>query len=448
MRCGECFEFGEFLLETAERRLYRSGQPVQLPPKTRDVLVTLLRRAGALVTKRDLLDEIWPEAFVEEGILAVHISTLRRTLDGGGRGCYIETVPRSGYRFVGPVVQRDASGSDRAEVAHLCEHGFAHLRAFSRYETPKALVSFRAAVALEPEYAPAHAGLALVFCAQAQLRVTPAPEAYAEARSAALRALGLDPSSAAAQTALGAVLFFSEWDWLAAERSLRRALDLDPQRLEAGLLYGDLLEALGKLSAAMAWKHRAFEREPLSPAVHLSMAFSFWNQRRYDDAIEWANKTLALDPLHPLAREFLAAAHWKKGDFNGWLEANLAHAQSHGVPPAAFDPLKSAYARGGAAAVAKLLLERASGLPQALPAMQLALHCGEAGDLDTAFQHLERAIDDRDPGLVHLAVAPQWDNLRADARFLRCLARMGLSPVPQGEFQPGGRVSPPELRES
>src|SRR5262249_39152235 len=92
-------------------------------------------------------------------------------------------------------------------------------------------------------WAAAHAGLALGFCAQAQFRMAPFSATYAEAKAAALRALAMDPYCAAAQTALGAVLFFSEWDWLAAERSLQRGLELDPEQTEAYLLYGQLLEA-------------------------------------------------------------------------------------------------------------------------------------------------------------------------------------------------------------
>jgi DNA-binding winged helix-turn-helix (wHTH) protein len=427
----ECYQFGKFLLEVAERRLFRAGQPIQLAPKTHDVLVALLRRAGGLVTKRELLAQVWPEAFVEEGILAVHISALRRALNGGGGTRYIETVSRSGYRFIAPVIERHSTQPPALEIAELWNRGRSHLRAASMYEVPKALAAFRAAIALDPEYAAAHAGLALACCAQAQFRMAPFSDAYAEAKAAALRALAMDPSCAAAQTALGAVLFFSEWDWLAAERSLRRALDLDPGQTEAYLLYGQLLEALGKLESGLAAKRKALELEPRSPLVHFSISLSYWNQRRYEETIEWANKTLTLDLAHPHAREFLAGAYLKKGDFNRWLEENMAHAQSHGVPAVGLEPLREAYASGGRASLARLFVERASHQPQAFPPMQLAIHYAEIGDLDSAFQHLERAIDSRDPSLVYLAVGPQWDSFRADPRFLQCLGRMGLSPVRQ-----------------
>lgn len=427
----ECYEFGDFVLDGVERRLTRAGQPVPLAPKTHDVLIALVHRAGKLVTKRELLDLVWPEAFVEEGILAVHISALRRALGAdNGHPCYIETVARSGYRFAGSVNQQ-ASAPPSSNVAELCDRGRAHLRAGSVYAVPEALSAFRAALALDPAYAAAHAGLALACCAQAQLRMAPPQEAYAAAKAATLRALAMDPSCAAAQTALGAVLFLSEWSWLAAERCLERALGLDSAQTEAWLLYGELLEALGRLEDGLAAKWKALQLEPLSPAAHLSISMSHWNQRRYDDSIAWANKTLALVPSHPHAREFLVGAYLKKGDFDRWLAENVAHAESHGVPAAALEPLKQAYANGGRAGIAKLFLDRASRQPEAFPAFQLAIHSGDFGDLDSAFRHVERAFESHDPGLVYLAVGPQWDSLRTDARLLQYLSRMGLRPVRQ-----------------
>ncbi len=100
----ELYEFGEFTLDVPERCLTRGALPVHLAPKTYDVLVALVRRAGHLVTKRELLDRIWPEVFVEEGILTVHVASLRKALGDMGRlPWYIETVSRSGYRFIAPL---------------------------------------------------------------------------------------------------------------------------------------------------------------------------------------------------------------------------------------------------------------------------------------------------------------------------------------------------------
>ena len=106
----ELYEFGPYRLDAAERRVLRDGQPVPLTPKAFDTLLVLIRRAGALVTKDELLAAVWPDVVVEEATLAQNISTLRKAL---GETPYIETVPKSGYRFVGEVRRPVVGGSSR-----------------------------------------------------------------------------------------------------------------------------------------------------------------------------------------------------------------------------------------------------------------------------------------------------------------------------------------------
>jgi tetratricopeptide (TPR) repeat protein len=256
------------------------------------------------------------------------------------------------------------------------------------------------------------------------MRVAPPSDAYREAKTAALRALAMDPESADAQVALGTVLFFSEWDWRGAERSLHRALELNPSHVQGYLMYGRLLDALGRPDDALHMKSKALECEPLSPLVHVQMALSCWNQRRYDDAIGWANKALEIDPRHLLAREFLIAAYMNKGDFDRYMAESRTHAESFGVSPDTLEPIAGAYASGGWAGVGRCCLDLV-GRDRA-PAFQLAALSALAGDAEAAFTFLDRAILARDPSLVDLAVAPQWDCLRTDQRFEACVVRMGL----------------------
>jgi DNA-binding winged helix-turn-helix (wHTH) protein/tetratricopeptide (TPR) repeat protein len=437
MADAETYEFGEFALDASNRRLSKGSQTLPLEPKAYDVLLALVRRAGSLVSKRELLDIVWPESFVAEGILAVHISALRKTLGNGEHSArFIETVSRSGYRF---AVEVRRLGSNhrretplRPEVYELFGRGREHLLAMSMFEVPKAIEAFQAAIKLDPTYAAAYAGLALAYCSQAKARLVPPNEAYKLAKDAALRALALEPATADAQAALGEILFLSDWHWKGAERSFRRAIQLDPNHTEAWLLYGQLMEAMGHLELGLTLKQKALERDPHSPLVHLQISMSYWNQRRYADAIRWAQKTLDLDPRHPHAREFLAGVYLKNGDFDSYVAENIRHAELHGVPPEALEKLKQVYAASGRAGLRKLALERASRQPQSIPSMQLALIYGEQGDLDTAFQHLDRALESRDPGLVHLAVGPQWDTLRADPRFAERVARMSSAHLQVG----------------
>ena len=223
--------------------------------------------------------------------------------------------------------------------------------------------AFRAAIALDSTYAGAYAGLALTCCAQAGLRARPHLGAYAEAKTAALRALAMDDQCADAQVALGTVLFLSEWDWAGAERSFEHALELNPNHTEAYLHYGSLMDATGRLDRGLALKQQALERDPFSAMVQIQIATSYLHQRRYDDVIVWANKALELDPKHLLAREFLAGAYWMQGDVDRFLAANVAQAHSFGATEAALadvrrscSEMRTAYAADGRPGLARYML--------------------------------------------------------------------------------------------
>lgn len=450
MAAEEVFAFAGFTLEVAERRLSKDGGPVALAPKAFDLLVALVRRAGRLATKQELLEAVWPGSFVEEGILAVHVSALRKALGDSARPArVIETVARSGYRFVAPITRTVGTSAATAapggsengsldtlfpraeqrslpEVYELCGRGRSSLHAASIPEVAKAVEAFRAAADRDPSYAPALAGLALAHCARAAMHLALPADAYRDARASALRALAMDEASADALVALGTVLFFSEWDWRGAERSLLRALQVDPTHVQAWLTYGRLLDSLGRHREALGAKVKALEYDPDSPLVLLQIALSYWNQRKFDDAIAWAEKALAIDPRHLMAREFLVGAFWNKGEWDRWIAETIKHAEAFGMPPEALEPVRHAYDSGGRAEVVRYSLQHLRRAPQGAPSFQLALLSAEAGEIDAAFDYLDQAFDVRDPALVDLAVAPQWDRLRADARFEERVSRMRL----------------------
>jgi serine/threonine protein kinase len=296
------------------------------------------------------------------------------------------------------AIADDASITDvpRApEALELVARGWAHLRSASFFEVSDAVSAFEAATVIDPTYAAAYAGLSVAKVAQA-IEHSGLVEALGEAKAAALRAVALDDGSADAQVALGAVMFWAEWDWIAAERSFQRALAINPNHAEAYLYYGALTEALGDLERGLHLKLQGLERDSTSAMAHVLIAFSFWNQRRYDDVIVWVNKALDRDPRHLMARGLLGAAYWKMGDLKRAFEL--------------LSGVKAAQSERNAE-------------------FWLLMHYAQTGDLDAAFELLQRLIDARDPGLVDLAVAPTWDSLRADPRFNECLARMKLRPV-------------------
>ena len=340
---------------------------------------------------RELLSDLWP---------------LKRRLDANAArampdAARLELLRRSGSHpgaaAVAPAVADDAAITDvprASEASELVARGWAHLRSASFSEISDAVSAFQAATVIDPTYAAAYAGLAHAKIDQANDRHV-LVEAFGDAKAAALRAVALDHESADAQAALGLVMLVAEWDWIAAERSFQRALAINPNHAEAYLHYGTLMEALGNLERGFQLKLKGLECDSTSALAHVQIAGSFWFQRRYDDVIVWANKALDRNPQHLVARQELAAAYWKMGD----LER------------------------------ARKLLADCVQLDLGNEGLFLAVQCAQAGDLDSAFEHLQRLIDTRDFAVIHLAVAPEWDSLRADPRFNECLARMKLRPV-------------------
>ncbi|MCX6629839.1 MAG: transcriptional regulator, partial [Candidatus Solibacter sp.] len=100
----EGYEFGPYRIDTGERLLHCGDELISLPPKVAGTLLVLVRSAGRMVDKAELMKAVWPDTFVEEGALTRNISLLRKALgDTGDEAAYIETIPKRGYRFVAPV---------------------------------------------------------------------------------------------------------------------------------------------------------------------------------------------------------------------------------------------------------------------------------------------------------------------------------------------------------
>ena len=97
----QLYRFGPYRLDATDRLLYKDDQPVALPPKVMDTLLLLVTSNGRVLGKEDMIKQLWPDTFVEEGTLTQYISLLRKALGDGGT--WIENIPRRGYRFTAPV---------------------------------------------------------------------------------------------------------------------------------------------------------------------------------------------------------------------------------------------------------------------------------------------------------------------------------------------------------
>jgi len=423
-------ELMEAILRAAPESM--TGLNPDVPSELERITFKCLEKAAEdrYQSARELLSDLWP---------------LKRQLDATRA-----MVDSPWFEFLRRPV-RIADESRESEASELVARGWAHLRSGSFFELSDAVSAFVAGTEVAPGYAAAHAGLALTKVAQAAAHDVPHLEALAEAKTIALRALALDDKSADAQVALGQVMLFSEWDWTAAERSFQRALAINPNHAEAYLHYGGLMEALGQLTRGFELKLQGLECDSTSALAHVLIASSLWNQRRYDDVIVWVNKALDRDPRHLFARELLVGAYWKKGDFKRQIVEDLKRVEARDLSEEVRAALREiaaeilhAFDHEGVDAAHRCILKHMSSawmtelmsdeggstiIGRGNTIIGPLARSAEAGDLDKAFELLQGALDVRDPGLVHLAVAPQWDSMRADPRFNQCLARMKLRSV-------------------
>lgn len=614
------FVFGPFRFSEKDRTLFRGDDPVPLPPKAALTLVVLLRNAPGLVEKEDLVKEVWPDTFVEEGNLAHNISVLRKALgdDRNGATC-IETVPRRGYRFIAPLekqtagsIARDAEpvpadvvaaaprsvrstvmvvlavammvaatvfvtkvvGTSRDNfrsiavlpfrttpgnampqyfgvglsdgiIASLSNSGqitvrptsavlryasteagsaeigrqlkveavlegtvsrvgdevrvsvqlvrvddgtplwaerlvepyttvfdlerslsdrigrrlmlrispeerrrtlarhTSNLEAYELYlqgryfyyqenpsELRQALDCFRAAVQRDPDYALAWAGVAHAYVWLAAHTSLPADEAYPQARAAAQRALSLDERQADAHETLALVLCNYDWDWKAAERHFRRAIDLNRSDALNYLGYARMLDGLGRFDESIAANKAAQSLDPaMAGRIHTELSMFLVDAGRQDAAIQECELALQLMPRMFWCHSLIAVAYTEK---RMYAEAIAEHRRAMQMNPA--DPDAQALAaftyavagqRDEALRILRQLEERSR--TSYVRSISFAYIHAALGNRDQSFAFLDKAFMEHDDYLPFINVSPSFRPLKSDPRFPQLLAKLNLA---------------------
>ena len=304
-----------------------------------------------------------------------------------------------------------------AEAYELYLRGRSALESLTTAGKETALRLFEQATALDPAYARAHAGIARVYL---RGRAGVAPEiALTRAEQATERALSLDESLPEAHLA-AAALRKAALDWVGTEREYRRAIELDPNSVDARVEYGVWLSALARHAEALDQVRLANSLDPLSPRAAWAVATVLRFARRYDEAIAQAKKALALDPNYGPAYHTLGLCYSAKGKFDEAIAAFMRSGRPSGN-------LGQTYALAGRTREARKLLAdfEARYEQTGAGALDIAQIYVGLGDNDRAFEWLAR---DRPPS-EHFTfkVAETWDPLRSDPRFARLLERWHLT---------------------
>jgi DNA-binding winged helix-turn-helix (wHTH) protein/Tfp pilus assembly protein PilF len=460
------WRFGVFELDAETCELRRAGLAVRLQPQALQVLVALLERPGRIVSREELRQRLWGgTTFVSfDRSLNFCVSSLRRALADDARSPrFVETVPRRGYRFIAPVhgaedhkipvpdSRRPQPGpSARTQPARLgvafatlllLGLSFAPLRPEPRDPAAQALYAearalcgtagwrrsvplYRAALARDPRFAAAHAGLAEAYLALGETASIDPGEALPRAREAAHRALELE-DRADARLVLGRVLLEHDWDWSGSEREIRRALALDPSSVPAWVALARVLSVHGDRAGAIRAARRAEALDPAAPEAVEELAWSYYRARRLDEAARQFRLVGQRRPEE--AHQLLFTLYRQAGRYPEALAEAHALMRRVGVPlrdRAALERMPPeaaarAYLRG---TVAYLRREASR---NHIPPERMALLHAALGESSAAIAWLSTAAEQHSPGLVTALLDPTLDALRSEPGFVSLVRRVG-----------------------
>jgi TolB-like protein/Tfp pilus assembly protein PilF len=324
---------------------------------------------------------------------------------------------------------RRASAAYNPEAYQLYLKGRGQWNQRTESSIREALESFRQAVAIDPQFAAAYAGIADAYAILAEYGLEHPARVTVQARAAAERALEIDPSLGEAHCSLGLLIALHEWKWEEAEGHFRRALDLNPGYATAHhWLACDFLPVSGRFEEAMREIEIALALDPLSPTISEGQAFLLILQRRYEEAETLVRALINDKPSYFRAYATLGRVLMQMRRNEEAIEM-LEHATAHlGDPPTVLGALGQAYGRSGKLENAHRMLTRLETMRSVsyAPATCLALTCLGLGQIDQALTWLERGLDRREFNVVLMGIHPAYDDLRGDPRFKNLVARLGL----------------------
>jgi len=318
--------------------------------------------------------------------------------------------------------------TENLQAYHLYLKGRFYWNKRTEEDFYKALGFFEQAIQIEPNYAPAFAGIADAYIMLGEHGAAPALRVMQQAKAAASRAIEIDPSLAEAHVSLGSVSALYEWNWPEAQHRFRRAIELNPSYPTAHHWYGyDYLAPQGRLDEAITQLERAHHLDPLSLIITTSLGTAYDIARQHERAREYYEKVFELDDSFARAHLSAGRSYLHQNRFDEGIAAFHRARELTPNSPVPLALLAHAYNLCGAAAEAGRLREALERCCRTCCVSSYLLARAHFGyDHDRAFELLERAFDEHDPRLSHMNVSPIFDCLRPDPRFRALVRRIGL----------------------
>ena len=312
------------------------------------------------------------------------------------------------------------------EAYDACLRGYHSYIFMTKADLDTAEKYFQLALAKDPNYALAYAGLSLVWACRQQIGYVPPAEAGPKAMEAAQKAVALDGSSAEAHYALADIMTWTTWNLKDADGEWKRSVELNPNYADSLAAYSHYLMIMGRPEEAMRQIERAVKLDPYNVMVLTFYAVDLYMARRYDEAVAQALKAQELQPGSPIAMMALFFSYAAKGMEKETLAMVREYIKIYGI--ADLDTaLDRGFKQGGFQGAMKTLAEKLvtpanQGLVLPLDVSQYFLI---AGDKKNGLEWIERAYEMHDPSTPYLRF-PIYDSIRSEPRFQALLRRMGL----------------------
>jgi TolB-like protein/Tfp pilus assembly protein PilF len=381
----------------------------------------IAQRGDTLIIQTDLVNvsdgaELWGEQYNRK------VADLLSVQEDISKEIYDNLRPKLSHQEA-PQVTKHYTENPQAYQLYL--QGLYYWNKWTEDGFTKAIDYFKQAVAHDPNYALAFAGLAAAYNFLGDSGYVAPKQVGQEAKAAAMQALQIDDMLPEAHISLALVREAYDWDWPGAETEFKRALQLDPSSATAHAWYGDFLIRSGRLEDAQPELKRALELDPLSLRINTTAGLQHYYFRQYEPAIQQFKKALDLDPNFAPAQHALEAAYAQSGMYREAIEERQRILTLSGNPDLAA-AIGEDYRRSGYAGVLQSSLEGLQRVSQEryVSPYNLAEIQARLQQKDQTLASLEEAFNQRDTRLPYMQVEPAFDDIRSNPRFQQLLKRV------------------------
>ena len=317
-------------------------------------------------------------------------------------------------------------GTENVEAYRFYLQGRYHALKLTPPEIRQGIAFYQQAIAADPTYALAYAGMAQAFAALPITSDVNPNEAFPQAKAAAEKALEIDADLAEAQIVLGTVEFWFDRNWKDAETELKKAIASNPNNADAHRFYAVLLTSLGRGDESIGEMESARKLDPLSLVINALKAQSFFYAERDAEAVEQANKTLEIEPNFWIAHIMLARISIRQNKFDEAINEAKKAVQFSGGNSEAVSLEAYALAKSGKRDESLKLLEDLKSNGRYVPSYNLAMIYNGLDNREEALNNIEKAFAEKDARLILLKVEPKWNNLQREPRFIELMRQMNF----------------------